>query len=66
MQVLPAQIVYGVLNVGIWGTRALRAHIKAIDKGRVRAQGGEIEVKMQGVRRCRQQRLGLVSLEMVV
>ena len=64
MQVLPAQIVYGVLNVGIWGTRALRAHIKAIDG--VRVQVGEIEVKMQGVRRCRQQRLGLVSLEMVV
>ena len=66
MQGLPAQIVYGVLSVGIWGIRALRAHIKAIDKGRAQAPVGEIEVNVQGVMRCRQQRLGIVMPGMVV
>jgi hypothetical protein len=58
---LLAQIVYSVLSVGIWGIRAFRAHIKAIDKVRVQAPPvGEIEVNVQGTMRCRQQRLGLV------
>ena len=46
----------------IWGIRALCAHIKPVDKVRVQAPVGEIEIKVQGVRRCRQQRLGLVRL----
>ena len=52
--------------MGIWGNRALGAHIKAVDKVRVQAPVGEIEVNMQGAMRYRQQRLGLVMLVMVV
>jgi hypothetical protein len=66
MQGFPAQIVYGVLSVGIWGIRALPAHIKPVDKVRVQAPVGEIKVKVQGVRRCRQQKLGLVMPGKVV
>jgi hypothetical protein len=65
-QGLPAQIVYGALSVDIWGIRALRAHIKTVDKVRVQAPVGEIEVKVQEAMRRRQKRLGLVMLWVVV
>jgi hypothetical protein len=49
-----------------FASTALRAHIKAVDKVRAQASVGEIEVNMQGVMRCRQQRLGIVMPGMVL
>jgi hypothetical protein len=52
--------------VGIWGIRALRTHIKAVDKVGVQEPVGEIEVNVQGGIRRRQQRLGFIRLQIVV